>query len=72
MYSLYAVTVHSGSLGGGHYTAYVKLPVPAKSTASQTRRPRYQWYYASDSSVAPVDESRVLGAQAYMLFYRRE
>jgi len=29
------------------------------------------WYYASDSSVSRVNESRVLGVEAYLLFYER-
>ncbi len=26
MYDLYAVSNHYGSLGGGHYTAYARIP----------------------------------------------
>ncbi|KNC52832.1 ubiquitin carboxyl-terminal hydrolase [Thecamonas trahens ATCC 50062] len=62
LYTLFAVTVHSGGLGGGHYIAYVKLALP---------RGGHQWYHCSDSSVRPVDVRAVLSAEAYMLFYRR-
>ncbi|VDM72112.1 unnamed protein product [Strongylus vulgaris] len=30
-----------------------------------------QWYYCSDSQVMAVSESRVLSAEAYILFYER-
>ena len=40
LYDLYAVSNHSGGMGGGHYTAYVKNPV--KKT----------WYMMNDSSVS--------------------
>lgn len=33
--------------------------------------PSGRWYYISDSFVNEVSESKVLGAQAYLLFYER-
>lgn len=33
--------------------------------------PEGKWYYVSDSHVAEASEERVLGAQAYLLFYER-
>lgn len=33
--------------------------------------PEGKWYYVSDSHVAEATEERVLGAQAYLLFYER-
>jgi ubiquitin carboxyl-terminal hydrolase 16/45 len=30
-----------------------------------------EWYYASDSTVSKVSESKVLAAEAYILFYER-
>ncbi|KAH3722881.1 Calcium and calcium/calmodulin-dependent serine/threonine-protein kinase [Pelomyxa schiedti] len=42
VYSLYAVSSHSGGLGGGHYTAYCRH--------SETSR----WYLFNDSSTSPV------------------
>ncbi|VDO62904.1 unnamed protein product [Heligmosomoides polygyrus] len=98
LYSLYGVVVHSGSLSGGHYIAYVKsrhrlkqaqaFLEAARSTcadvlSSQERTaievPHVeselqrdgQWYYCSDSQVLAVSESRVLSAEAYILFYER-
>lgn len=33
--------------------------------------PPGKWFYISDSYVSQVNESKVLGAQAYLLFYER-
>lgn len=33
--------------------------------------PKEKWYYISDSYVSEVPESKVLSAQAYLLFYER-
>jgi len=61
IYSLYAIVVHSGGMGGGHYIAYIKHNINGKD----------RWFYASDSHVRETDEADALRAQAYMLFYRR-
>eukprot|EP00252_Welwitschia_mirabilis_P024238 TRINITY_DN7118_c0_g1_i1.p1 TRINITY_DN7118_c0_g1~~TRINITY_DN7118_c0_g1_i1.p1 ORF type:complete len:324 (+),score=57.70 TRINITY_DN7118_c0_g1_i1:101-973(+) len=58
-YELYAVSNHYGSMGGGHYTAYVKLLEDGR------------WYNFDDSHVAPVTEDRIKTSAAYVLFYRR-
>ena len=59
-YSLFAVSNHSGGLGGGHYTAY------AKSPDTDT------WLSFNDATVSVVSEESVGGPAAYVLFYRRE
>jgi ubiquitin C-terminal hydrolase len=56
-YRLYAISTHSGSIYGGHYTAHVKHG--------------NQWYYASDSHTSPEDLSHALNDEAYILFYER-
>nr|XP_057909716.1 ubiquitin carboxyl-terminal hydrolase 45 [Doryrhamphus excisus] len=78
LYSLYGIVEHSGSMRGGHYTAYVKVRAPQKKTehhrnltgakGSSSSSPG-QWFYISDATVQTVPESRVLNAQAYLLFY---
>lgn len=61
MYDLIGVSVHSGSLLGGHYTAYAKNPLNNK------------WYYFNDSSVTEVrNESEIVCNGAYVLFYKRK
>ena len=56
-YSLYAISTHSGSIYGGHYTAHVKHG--------------NKWYYASDSHTQVEDLESALHAEAYILFYER-
>lgn len=38
---------------------------------AEPEEPQGKWYYVSDSHVAEVPESKVLRAQAYLLFYER-
>jgi ubiquitin C-terminal hydrolase len=59
LYDLYGVVNHMGGMGGGHYTANVKNCVDGC------------WYTMDDSHVSKVNESRIFGPQAYMLFYKR-
>uniref|UniRef100_A0A8C3FY95 Ubiquitin carboxyl-terminal hydrolase n=1 Tax=Cyclopterus lumpus TaxID=8103 RepID=A0A8C3FY95_CYCLU len=81
LYSLYGIVEHSGSMRGGHYTAYVKVRAPQRKTehACNSDSPPSlkhthvngpgQWVYISDTTVQTVPESRVLNSQAYLLFY---
>lgn len=56
-YLLHGVLVHSGcSTSSGHYYSYV-------------RGTNGVWYCMNDSAVTEVRLERVLGAQAYLLFY---
>ncbi|XP_031431884.1 ubiquitin carboxyl-terminal hydrolase 45 isoform X2 [Clupea harengus] len=78
LYSLYGIVEHSGSMRGGHYTAYVKVRNPVKRSDQRRNQSggreasassQSQWVYISDTSVQMVPESRVLNSQAYLLFY---
>uniref|UniRef100_A0A3Q3KRX8 Ubiquitin carboxyl-terminal hydrolase n=1 Tax=Mastacembelus armatus TaxID=205130 RepID=A0A3Q3KRX8_9TELE len=78
LYSLYGIVEHSGSMRGGHYTAYVKLRAAQRKTEHHRNLPGQssasssspgQWVYVSDTTVQTVPESRVLNSQAYLLFY---
>ncbi|XP_054638079.1 ubiquitin carboxyl-terminal hydrolase 45 isoform X2 [Dunckerocampus dactyliophorus] len=78
LYSLYGIVEHSGSMRGGHYTAYVKVRAPQKKTEhhrnlsgakGSSSSSQGQWFYISDTTVQTVPESRVLNSQAYLLFY---
>ncbi|XP_025977877.1 ubiquitin carboxyl-terminal hydrolase 45 [Dromaius novaehollandiae] len=84
LYSLYGIVEHSGSMRGGHYAAYVKVRVPSKKLLEHISTTKNvlglkeavgasagQWVYVSDAHVQVVPESRVLNAQAYLLFYER-
>lgn len=59
-YDLYGASMHSGGLGGGHYTAY------AQSVVSN------EWYYLNDSSVSRADAKSTQSPCAYLLFYKRQ
>uniref|UniRef100_A0A4W3JBY7 ubiquitinyl hydrolase 1 n=1 Tax=Callorhinchus milii TaxID=7868 RepID=A0A4W3JBY7_CALMI len=84
LYSLYGIVEHCGSMRGGHYIAYVKYRIPNKKLFERIACSKNnsgfrdavaaqpgQWVYVSDVHVQTVPESRVLNAQAYLLFYER-
>ncbi|XP_013366237.1 PREDICTED: ubiquitin carboxyl-terminal hydrolase 45 [Chinchilla lanigera] len=84
LYDLYGIVEHSGSMRGGHYTAYVKVRLPSrkllehitgKKSVPGLKEPDSesggQWVHVSDTYVQVVPESRALCAQAYLLFYER-
>ncbi|NXI61436.1 UBP2 hydrolase, partial [Anseranas semipalmata] len=57
VYNLYAVSNHSGTTMGGHYTAYCRSPVSG------------EWHSFNDSRVTPMSSSHVRSSDAYLLFY---
>lgn len=64
IYDLYAVSEHSGGLGGGHYTAVGRNFRNGK------------WYSFNDSYVNEISdesglESHIITSRAYVLFYKR-
>jgi ubiquitin C-terminal hydrolase len=59
IYDLYAVCNHSGGVGGGHYTAYVK-------------NANGKWYVFNDTNVSEINEDKVVSAQSYCFFYRKK
>ncbi|XP_038540163.1 LOW QUALITY PROTEIN: ubiquitin carboxyl-terminal hydrolase 45 isoform X1 [Canis lupus familiaris] len=84
LYGLYGVVEHSGSMRGGHYTAYVKVRTPSRKLLEHITGEKNvpglkepdgesadQWVHVSDTYVQVVPESRALSAQAYLLFYER-
>lgn len=58
VYSLIAVSNHSGSMGGGHYTAQCKSAINSK------------WYDCNDSTVREDTGASGPSSSAYVLFYR--
>ncbi|XP_018424613.1 PREDICTED: ubiquitin carboxyl-terminal hydrolase 2 isoform X2 [Nanorana parkeri] len=56
-YNLYAVSNHSGTTMGGHYTAY------CKNTNNG------EWHTFNDSRVTAMSSSQVRSSDAYVLFY---
>ncbi|XP_039620154.1 ubiquitin carboxyl-terminal hydrolase 2-like isoform X1 [Polypterus senegalus] len=57
VYNLCAVSNHSGTTMGGHYTAYCRSPASG------------EWYTFNDSRVTPMSSSQVRTSDAYVLFY---
>lgn len=57
VYNLYAVSNHTGTSLGGHYTAYCRNPSSG------------EWYTYNDSRVSPMSSSQVRSSDAYVLFY---
>ncbi|KAK1153454.1 ubiquitin carboxyl-terminal hydrolase 2-like isoform X1 [Acipenser oxyrinchus oxyrinchus] len=57
VYNLYAVSNHSGTTMGGHYTAYCRSPSSG------------EWSTFNDSRVTPMSSSQVRTSDAYVLFY---
>ena len=57
IYDCYAVCNHSGTMSGGHYTAYVK-------------NENGKWYHFNDSVVTCIKKTLVASPKAYCLFYR--
>jgi ubiquitin C-terminal hydrolase len=60
IYDLFAVSNHSGSVSGGHYTANAKC-------STEDAAP---WYTFNDSSVYAASAASIKGPSAYVLFYR--
>lgn len=58
IYDLRAVTMHQGSLKGGHYTAVAE-------------KPGMGWFLYDDSIVVPVKEQAAISKNAYVLVYQR-
>ncbi|KAI3826641.1 hypothetical protein L1987_00691 [Smallanthus sonchifolius] len=61
-YQLVGVVEHSGTMRGGHYVAYVKGV--AKGNLENSL-----WYHASDAHIRETSLEKVLGCEAYILFY---
>ncbi|KAM8854577.1 ubiquitin carboxyl-terminal hydrolase 32 isoform 2-T2 [Synchiropus picturatus] len=59
MYSLYAISCHSGIMGGGHYVTYAK-------------NPNDKWYCYNDSSCKEVHSQEIDTDSAYILFYEQQ
>ncbi|TMW61524.1 hypothetical protein Poli38472_012715 [Pythium oligandrum] len=59
IYDLFAVSEHSGGLGGGHYTAVAKNPDLGK------------WFSFNDSFTKEANPEDAITSRAYVLFYLR-
>ena len=57
-YDLHGITNHYGTIGAGHYTAYV--------------RNGKRWLEYDDSKVTDMAKEQVVTEAAYILFYKRK
>ncbi|XP_060064706.1 ubiquitin carboxyl-terminal hydrolase 32-like [Ylistrum balloti] len=58
-YNLYAMSCHTGILGGGHYVGYAK-------------NPNKKWYCYNDSSCKEIPSNSLDTNSAYILFYEQQ
>nr|XP_010926760.1 ubiquitin carboxyl-terminal hydrolase 2 [Elaeis guineensis]XP_029121520.1 ubiquitin carboxyl-terminal hydrolase 2 [Elaeis guineensis] len=68
-YRLIGVVEHTGSMGGGHYVAYIRGQRGVGKAQKATSSP--SWFYASDHQIRETSLSEVLKSDAYILFYER-
>lgn len=66
VYDLYGVINHMGQLFDGHYNAYARL-----LTAHDSRLADIDWRFFDDAHVKFWVDSHIVGANAYLLLYRR-
>jgi hypothetical protein len=66
VYRLYAVSSHTGSLQGGHYTAHAIVQDPRNDPD-----PTPRWYTFNDASVSKMKARACHSASAYLLFYEK-
>ncbi|KAL7986941.1 hypothetical protein Chor_005860 [Crotalus horridus] len=59
IYNLYAISCHSGIMGGGHYVTYAK-------------NPNDKWYCYNDSSCKELHTDEIDTDSAYILFYEQQ
>lgn len=59
IYDLYGICNHSGSVYGGHYTAFVK-------------NANNKWYSFNDTNVSEINSNMLITPKAYCLFYRKK
>ncbi|XP_072273184.1 ubiquitin carboxyl-terminal hydrolase 32 isoform X1 [Pyxicephalus adspersus] len=59
IYNLYAISCHSGIMGGGHYVTYAK-------------NPNGKWYCYNDSSCKELHPDEIDTDSAYILFYEQQ
>jgi ubiquitin carboxyl-terminal hydrolase 16/45 len=60
IYKLFGVVVHSGTMSGGHYVAYVRHQ--EQYTIDNNLRGEDHWFYYSDTTYKEVPLRNVLNA----------
>ena len=73
LYDCYAVSNHSGSLTGGHYTAYCRHPFYEFTGNENEDLDNWNnsWHLYNDRCVSKCNAESVISADAYLLFFER-
>ena len=74
LYDCYAISNHSGTLGGGHYTAYCRHPF--KKVTEDDGNEDYDnsndsWHLYNDRTVSKSNAESVISGDAYLLFFEK-
>ena len=64
LYDCYAISNHSGTMHGGHYTAYCRHPFGEDESEA--------WHLYNDRAVSSTSPDRVVTAEAYLMFFERK
>ena len=80
LYECYAISNHSGTLNGGHYTAYCRHPFnhTEKNTSlfncedEQTAHAKDMWHLYNDRAVSQASSDNVITGDAYLLFFEKQ
>ncbi|CAH2059739.1 unnamed protein product [Thlaspi arvense] len=71
VYRLTGLVEHSGTMGRGHYVAYIRGGDKEWRNSDIQEHNSSTWYRASDTYVRRVSFEEVLRSEAYILFYQR-
>ena len=74
LYDCYAISNHSGTLGGGHYTAYCRHPF--KNGIEEDGYENFDsyndsWHLYNDRTVSKSSAENVISGDAYLLFFEK-
>ena len=74
LYDCYAISNHSGTLGGGHYTAYCRHPF--KNGTEEDGYENFDscndsWHLYNDRTVSKSSAENVISGDAYLLFFEK-
>ena len=70
LYDCYAISNHSGTMHGGHYTAYCRHPA-FREEQDEGECPE-AWHLYNDRAVSSTSPDRVVTAEAYLMFFERK
>ena len=73
LYDCYAISNHSGTLGGGHYTAYCRHPFSETlgNEDDDLENLNDLWQLYNDRSVNKTNAESVISGDAYLLFFEK-